>query len=421
MDTSKIPLPLLSLLVAAGVLVVTDSQHGVTADIPRETKPLTLEPLSVTLPGVAPSWKSTADPNDVEMSPDLLRLAQKAVDTQVQLGAFPGAALAIGRGPKVVIKEGIGRVGWQDAAVSADNTIYDIASLTKVVAATTAVMLLVEDGRLDLDAPVSTYLPAFAGGNKDRVTIRHLLTHTAGLPAGVDIAARDPEAALAELIATPLRRAPGAKVEYSDVGFVVLWAAAERAAGEPLAEMLERRVWEPLGMNSTSFGPIEPCDACAPTFEDSNGNPIRGRVHDPTARKLGGVSGNAGLFSTGYDLGRFAAMLANGGELDGTRIFRKQTISKFSDRQPGAETRALGWDTPDPSGYGAAGLRISPSAFGHTGFTGTSLWVDPKRKTWVVLLANRTFEPRAPNQIQATRRAVHDRVADAIDSAGPGR
>ncbi|HET8656910.1 MAG TPA: serine hydrolase domain-containing protein, partial [Longimicrobiaceae bacterium] len=298
--------------------------------------------------------------------------------------------------------------------VDPDRTMYDLASLTKVVATTTAVMLLVEDGKMSLDAPVSLYLPEFSGGAKDRVTIRQLLTHTSGLPAGVELWGT-PDEALYRAITTPLVREPGTRVEYSDIGFVVLFAAAQRAAGEPLPELLRRRVWAPLGMNSTMYAPGPDCTRCAPTLTRSDGSFYRGEVHDPIAHALGGVAGNAGLFSTAHDLARFAEMLAGGGELDGVRVLQRATVQKFTHRQPGAGTRALGWDTPDPRGYGAAGLKISPNAFGHTGYTGTSLWVDPDRNTWTVLLANRTFAPRASNEIQSVRRRVHGWVADAAD------
>ena len=157
------------------------------------------------------------------------------------------------------------------------------------------------------------------------------------------------------------------------------------------------------------------CDRCAPTQLKRDGMPYRGTVHDPIARAMGGVAGNAGLFSTAHDLARFAAMLARGGELDGVRVLRAETIHQFTQRQPGAGTRALGWDTPDRSGAGAAGLHISTRAFGHTGFTGTSLWVDPDRGTWAVLLTNRTYLPQASNRIQAVRRTLHDWVANAVD------
>jgi CubicO group peptidase (beta-lactamase class C family) len=315
-----------------------------------------------------------------------------------------------------VLERGVGTLdgGAFSPAVDPDHTVYDLASLTKVIATTTAVMLLVEDGLLDVNAPVSLYLPQFAGGEKHRVTIRHLLTHSSGLPAGASVSAESPEAALNRALAVPLIARPGQKVEYSDIGFIVLWAAAEAVHGAPLEEMLRRRVFEPLEMSYTFFRPGEVCQRCAPTLDRPG---YRGIVHDPTARQLGGVAGNAGLFSTLHDVSRFAAMLANGGELAGVRVLQQSTIEQFTRRQPGAGTRALGWDTPDERGEGAGGLRISSTAFGHTGFTGTSLWVDPVRGSWVVLLSNRTFAPRGPNRMQELRRELNDLVAASVDLA----
>jgi CubicO group peptidase (beta-lactamase class C family) len=347
-------------------------------------------------------------------STELLR-AEQAVDEEIRRGAFPGAALAAGRHGRIVLEEGLGHAGFDpaDEPVDPDWTLYDLASLSKVVGTTSAVMLLWEDGRLDLDAPVAAYLPEFTGDGKERVTIRQLLTHTSGLPDGADMGAPSADDALARALRVPLRRQPGASVEYSDVGFVVLFAAAERAAGEPLYRLLDRRLFGPLGMASTTYVPGEGCERCVSTARGAAS--FRGKVHDPTARQLGGIAGNAGLFATVHDLARFAAMLANGGELDGTRIFRERTVREFTRRQPGAGTRALGWDTPTGGDSGAAGSRISRSAFGHTGYTGTSVWIDPDRGTWVVLLANRTYDPRGANRIQALRRSVHDAVAAAAD------
>jgi CubicO group peptidase (beta-lactamase class C family) len=342
-----------------------------------------------------------------------LARAAEAVREEVARGAFPGAALAVGRWGRVVLEEGYGRTGAAEGEVDPDRTVYDLASLTKVVGTTTAVMLLVEDGRIRLDEPVQAYLPEFVGPGKERVTVRDLLTHTSGLPAGATISsALAPEEALLRVLRLPLAASPGVRVEYSDVGFVVLHALAERAAGEPLYRLLDRRVFGPLEMTSTTWVMGEGCLRCAGTSR-AQGRGYRGRVHDPIARRLGGLAGNAGLFSTAHDLARFAAMLAGGGELDGVRVFRAATVREFTRRQPGSGTRALGWDTPGPAGTGAAGSRISERAFGHTGFTGTSLWVDPDRGTWVVLLANRTYED-VPNRMQALRRTVHDRVAEAV-------
>ncbi|MBV9775117.1 MAG: beta-lactamase family protein [Gemmatimonadetes bacterium] len=340
--------------------------------------------------------------------------AEAAVAAEVERGAFPGAALAVGRRDHVVMERGIGNTGItdEDGPVDPDRTVYDLASLTKVVATTTAVMLLVEDGKMDLDAPVSRYLPEFTGGNKDRVTIRHLLTHTSGLPAWAELYAPNPQAALARAVATRLQSYPGDQVEYSDIGFVVLFAAAEKAAGEPVYRLLDRRVYGPLRMRSTTYQAGMGCERCASTSRE-HGDAFQGKVHDPIARQLGGIAGNAGLFSTAHDLARFAAMLANEGELNGVRVLKPETIRMFARRQIG--TRALGWETPNRSGSGAAGLRISPNAFGHTGYTGTSIWIDPDRGTWAVLLANRTYETEENNHMQTLRRTVNNWVAEAAD------
>jgi CubicO group peptidase (beta-lactamase class C family) len=307
---------------------------------------------------------------------------------------------------------GVGAAG-NGETVDAERTVYDLASLTKVVATTTAAMLLYEDGRLDLDAPVSRYVPEFAGGKKDAVTVRHLLAHTAGLPAGAGTRGETVEARLASLVAVPLVNGPGEKAVYSDVGFVVLFAVLEGAAGEPVPALLERRVWKPLGMNATRFNPGAGCARCAPTFRTRDGKPVAGVVHDPIARKLGGVAGNAGLFSTAGDLSRYAAMLANGGQLEGARVLNAETIEAFAVRQKG--TRALGWETPSADGTGPVGRSMSDRAFGHTGFTGTSLWVDPANGTWAVLLSNRVYNTEATNRIQKLRRTVHALVTEAAE------
>lgn len=396
---------LLAASIPAGALMALAS--------PERAVPMASPALAVT--AAAPVELSAA-PKRAAMAPEPLRRAEARVQAEVERGAFPGAALAVGRGERLARMDGIGSPDWNGGPVDPERTVYDIASLTKVVATTTVAMLLVEDGRLELDAPVSRYLPEFTGGGKEAVTIRHLLAHTSGLPAGATPRGDTPQEALASLVRTPLAAAPGERMVYSDVGFAVLWAAAGNAAGESLVELLQRRVFFPLGMRSTGFNPGgEACERCSPTGRRADGTPVRGIVHDPIARKLGGIAGNAGLFSTAADLSRFAAMLANGGELEGTRVLREETVRLFAERQPGARERALGWETPRENGTGPAGKSLSPRAFGHTGFTGTSLWVDPERGTWAVLLANRTYEPRASNQIQKLRRAVHAYVTEAAE------
>lgn len=344
--------------------------------------------------------------------------AMDAVRAEVKRGAFPGAALALGRGSRAELVRGVGATSRNGETVDAERTVYDLASLTKVVATTTAAMLLYEDGRLELDAPVSRYLPAFSGGAKDSVTIRQLLAHTAGLPAGAVPRGATPEARLESLVRAPLVRAPGEKAVYSDVGFVVLFAALERAAGEPLPRLLEQRVWKPLGMNATRFTPGADCARCAPTWKRADGSEVAGVVHDPTARALGGVAGNAGLFSTAADLSRFAGMLAGGGALEGVRVLKPETIDTFATRQEGAAERALGWETPKADGTGPVGRSMSEQAFGHTGFTGTSFWVDRAQGTWAVLLSNRVLDAEGPNNIQKLRRTVHALVTEATALEG---
>jgi CubicO group peptidase (beta-lactamase class C family) len=337
--------------------------------------------------------------------------ADKEVREQLDRGAFPGAALVVGVGRQQVYSSGVGRVGWTDGAepVDAARTMYDLASLTKAVATTTAVMLLVEDGRMRLDDPVSRYVPEFAGGKGRGATIRQLLSHTAGTRAGAVDMNQDaaPSAARRYLVTRPLALEPGKDVLYSDIGFVVLWTAAERAAREPLPRLLERRVWAPLGMRSTRFWPAAECAACAPTLRLSTGEPYRGGSYDEVGRALHGVGGNAGLFTTGADLGRFAAMIANGGELDGVRILRRETIDAFLRPEPGAGSFALGWVTYCREGKVPDHVACKDVyAIGHTGSTGTALWIDPATRTWMVLLTNRVYEPRRKVDMQRVRRAV---------------
>jgi CubicO group peptidase (beta-lactamase class C family) len=404
------------------LVLVASSAAGEPLAASPDTTPRA--PLALSAPRSAPSAVPTprhelASASAAGLSFASLVRAEEAVYQEVRRGGFPGAALAVGRGSQVVLEQGIGRTGWTagDLRVDADETIYDLASLTKVVATTTAAMLLVEDGKLSLDAPVSRYLPHFVGPGKAGVRVRHLLAHTSGLPAWAELYSTTPQGSLARAIATPLQREPGVRAEYSDIGFVLLWAVAEQAAGEPLYKLLDRRVFGPLAMRSTTYLPGAACERCAPTALLPDGTLLRGVVHDPIARRLGGVTGNAGLFSTAHDLARFAAMLAGEGEMEGVRVLKAETIRRFTARQPGAGTRALGWDTPAAGGKGAGGSRLSGRAFGHTGFTGTSLWVDPERGTWTVLLSNRTFQPRGENRIQAVRRTVNDWVCDSSDRA----
>jgi serine-type D-Ala-D-Ala carboxypeptidase len=329
--------------------------------------------------------------------------------------AYPGAALAVGQGTQIERVTALGRIGWRPASppVDADATLYDLASLTKAMATTTAVLLLVQDSVIGLDDPVQRHLPGFEGEAKERVTWRHLLTHTSGLPPGAAVRGSTPEERLRRLLRTKLHLPPGRQVVYSDIGYVVLWAAAERAAGEPLPDLLERRIWSPLGMHTTRFAPGRDCEACAPTLRLKTGEPFRGVSNDPLARQLGGIAGHAGLFATVEDVARFVAMIGGNGELDGVRVLDASLAREMLRQQPGAGRRTLGWNAfcPDEE-PNAAQPCARPLAYGHTGWTGTSIWLDPVAGHWVVLLTNRSYE-RAdrPVPLDPLRRDLFRRVA----------
>lgn len=351
----------------------------------------------------------------VGMSAERLETIDRIVRRGITGGGYPGAAVVVGRRGFAVFEKGYGRLGWtaSSAPVVPDESIYDLASLTKVVGTATAAMILWDEGRLDLDAPVARYLPAFSGGAKDQVTIRHLLTHTSGLPAGRDLRrlAADRWQARQVVVSTPLACRPGACQVYSDLGPDVLGFAIEAITGQGLDAFLEERVFRPLGMDDTGFRPEGGArDRIAPTeVSPPRGYPLRGEVHDENAWALGGVAGHAGLFSTAADLSVFAQMMLNRGTYNGVRIASDSAVARFTQRTAG--TRALGWDTAD--GEGTAGLHMGERAYGHTGFTGTSLWIDPDRDLFVVLLTNRVHAPRA----RRPARVIADVRADLADAA----
>ena len=334
-------------------------------------------------------------------------------------GAFPGGVLAVGhRGSPVHLHA----FGWltydaHSPSVSA-GTIYDLASLTKVVATTTMAMILVDEGRLGLDQPVQELLPGFTGPGKEAVTVRHLLTHSSGLPAVAPLyqEIRGREAYLERIQAMDLEYPPGSRSVYSDLGIILLGEILERTAGQPLEAFVRERVFVPLGMHGTRFRPpAELWPRIAPTeFDPWRGRLLQGEVHDENAFALGGVAPHAGLFGTAGDLARFAQMLLNGGILEGRRIVSKETVALFTRRAgiPDSD-RALGWDTKSAEGS-SAGTLFSPRSFGHTGFTGTSIWMDPEQQIFVILLTNRVYPTRENNLIREARPAVADAVVRAL-------
>lgn len=357
-------------------------------------------------------------PKSVGMSAARLASIDRIVMRGINAGGYPGAAVVVGRQGYAVFQKGFGKLGWtaSSARVTADRSIYDLASLTKVVGTTTAAMVLYDQGKLDLEAPVSTYLPAFSGGWKDSVTVRHLLTHRSGLPAGRDLwrVARTPDEARAAVLSTNLECRPGQCYIYSDLGADVLGFVIEAVAGESLDVFLHDKVFEPLGMNDTFFKPADSLTyRIAPTeIAPPRGYPLRGEVHDENAYALGGVAGHAGLFSTAADLSIFAQMMLNGGSYNGVRVLSDTTVALFTRRAAG--TRALGWDTAD--GDGGSGKFLDSRAYGHTGYTGTSIWIDPERQTFVLLLTNRVHAARARRPAKVISDVRAD-LADAVAAA----
>lgn len=334
-------------------------------------------------------------------------------------GAFPGGVLAVGDREALIHLHAFGRLTYDaDAPPVSAGTIYDLASLTKVVATTTMAMILVDEGRLDLDQPVQELLPGFTGPGKKAVTVRHLLTHSSGLPAVAPLykEIRGREAYLERIQAMDLEYPPGSRSTYSDLGIILLGEILERTAGQPLEAFVRERVLGPLGMRDTRFRPpAELWPRIAPTEVDPwRGRLIHGEVHDENAFALGGAAPHAGLFGTAGDLARFAQMLLNSGTLEGRRIVSQETVALFTRRAgiPGSD-RALGWDTKSAEGS-SAGTLFSPRSFGHTGFTGTSIWIDPERKVFVILLTNRVHPTRENNLIREVRPAVADAVVRAL-------
>jgi len=332
---------------------------------------------------------------------------------------FPGASVAITLNGELVALNAFGHYTYDKKARSVEvESIFDIASLTKVVATTSMAMLLHDRGILDLDSYLIGTLPEFAVADdrREEVTFRMLLAHSSGLPAWVPLykKAKDKPSLLEAAESTPFDSDPGTKAEYSDVGFILLGEALEQIAASPMETFCELDVFSRLEMNSTFFNPSKKVKGqIIPT---SNGQEIRnrviqGEVHDENAFVMGGVAGHAGLFSTAGDIAKFAHCLLRGGG----PVFKPETIELFTRREesPAGTSRALGWDTPSKPSQ--SGQYFYPGSYGHLGYTGTSLWIDPERELSVTLLTNRTWPDSKIQAIKELRPRFHDAVIEAID------
>lgn len=345
------------------------------------------------------------------------------LDSAVADTAAPGAVLGVSfRGEHRYYSAG--RLGLENPLRPDSTSVYDLASLTKVIGLTTAVMLAVDEGRINIDAPIQRYVPEFTGPYKDMVSVRHLLTHSSGLRAGRPLyrETTDRAGALALADTTPLDTLPGARMTYSDLGAIVLTQVVERVYGMRLDSLLEQRVFGPLGMRSTRYlPPASWLTRIAPTENDPwRGRMIWGEVHDENASRLGGVSGHAGLFSDAEDLLTFADWLLSGTGAPGAPApspgvpAPPRSLRSFIQRQhiPLSSSRALGWDTA--FGESSAGHLMDVTSFGHTGFTGTSIWMDPTRDLVVVLLSNRVHPTRANQKWGRVRSGTADRVVASL-------
>ncbi len=348
-------------------------------------------------------------------------LIREAIEQRV----FPGAALAVTHRSSLVASAGFGRFTYEEDApqVLAD-TIFDLASLTKVLATTAVAMLLHERGQLALDAPLADFLPDFVSlapphqqAERQAVTIRMLLAHSSGLPAYEKLFqfAASREEMIRAALTTGLVAAPGTRAEYSDIGFILLGELLARKANLALDLFARQEVFTPLGMTRTRFNPPAELKAEIPPTEDDRTfrhRIIQGEVNDENAFVMDGVAGHAGLFAPATDVARFAECMLHGG----SPLFQTATVKLFTRREqsPIGTSRALGWDTPSAP-ESSSGTHFSDSSFGHLGFTGTSLWIDPERQLSVTLLTNRTWPDRASQAIRQVRPQVHDAIVEALE------
>lgn len=387
--------------------------------------------IAATLPEAAPA--------SVGMSAARLAEMDAVVARSIASKETPGAVVLVGRKGRVAWRKAYGSRAIEPAREGmTTDTVFDVASLTKVVATATSVMILVERGAVRLSDPLSHFIPEFKGEGRERVTIEHLLTHRAGFAPDFDLAQQwtGYEEAIKRLPTERLRSAPGTRFVYSDLGYIALGEVVRRASGLPLDEFARKNIYEPLGMRDTGFSPkvslrprVAPTerrraqesylgsrpDALAPQEADRW---LRGEVHDPTSFRMGGVAGHAGLFSTADDLAIYCQMMLNGGEYNGVRILSPLGVAAMTRPRAVAEdgsARGLGWDVA--SSYSSnRGDLFAPGSFGHTGFTGTSIWIDPATGTFVVFLSNRVH-PDGKGDVNAVRGRVASIVASSITDA----
>ncbi len=344
------------------------------------------------------------------------------INNAIKEHAFPGAQILIWQHGNTLYDRPFGNFTYDSESPKVTNkTIYDLASVTKVIATTTAAMICYDRKLFSLDDPVVKYIPEFGVNGKENITIKNLLLHNTGLPAWKKFyeTCKNKEEVLKEIYSSGLEYPTGEKTVYSDLGIITLGKIIEKVTGKSLDEFCKDEIFIPLKMNSTFFNPPDSLKQyCAPTEVDNywRNKILQGEVHDETSAMLNGVAGHAGLFSTATDIAKLMAVLINKGMLDGKTFIKQSTIELFTKRYSDQSSRALGWDTKSETGS-SSGDYFSSNSYGHTGFTGTSVWVDPQRNLFVIFLTNRVYPTRDNSKISKVRPELHNAVIKSIEQS----
>lgn len=349
--------------------------------------------------------------NDVDL------VINKAIEDK----SFPGAVVLVWKDGQTIFEKAYGNFTYDLTSPKVKtNTIYDLASLTKVVATTTAAMICYDRNLFSLNDRVTKYIPEFGVNGKENIIIKNLMIHNSGLPAWKKFYGRDLkyDDVINEIYFSELEYKTGEKTVYSDLGIITLGKIIEKVTGKTLDTFCRDEIFFPLKMNSTFFNPNDSLKIfCAPTETDNywRMKTLQGEVHDETSAMLNGVAGHAGLFSTADDLAKLMSVLINKGKFEQKQFIKQSTIELFTKRYSAESTRAIGWDTKSDSGS-SAGRYFSKNSFGHTGYTGTSIWADPERNLFVVFLTNRVYPTRENTKIQKIRPQLHNAVIKCIEN-----
>jgi len=349
------------------------------------------------------------------------RSVDNIINTAIADSAFPGAVLLVAQNGVILHEKAFGHVTYDaDAQPMQTNTIFDLASVTKVIATTTATMICIDRHLFSIDDKVTKYIPQFGAAGKENITIKNLLLHNSGLPPfkRFYLKYKTKEEVIKDIYNTPLDYKPGTKMVYSDLGIITLGKVIEKVTKQPLDQFCKKEIFLPLGMTETMFNPPKDLRArCAPTENDTywRHRQLVGEVHDEASSLLGGVAGHAGLFSTADDLAKLLQMLLQKGFYQGNQLINPKTVELFIKRNSSESTRALGWDTKYGEQYSSAGKYFSEQSYGHTGYTGTSVWTDPTRNLFVILLTNRVYPTRENTKLIHLRPLIHDAVIKSLE------